>query len=183
MHWSLIYLALVPAALLLLFAALFVVSGFRRMAAGSATRRWPSAPGRITRSAVATEHTTDGDGGTYEVFEPEVHYTFDVAGETRTGDTIRIHPRVFPSRDEAEEIAEQYPEGAEVRVHYDPADPSRTVLEPGTGRSPWSAFAMAIVLALAALYAARLMCGANPQVAEGHPAVCSAVPSWVALPW
>ncbi|HEX8392441.1 MAG TPA: DUF3592 domain-containing protein [Longimicrobium sp.] len=182
MHWSLIYLALVPAALLFLFAALMALAGFRRMAAGSATRRWPSAPGRVTRSGVAIEHTTDGES-TYEVYQPEVLYTYDVGGEIRTGDALHIHPRTFSSRDAAEREASRYAEGAEVRVFYHPADPSRAVLEPGAGRSPAGYFAMAVLLAVAGLYAARLMCGANAQVAAGLPSICGAVPSWVALPW
>jgi hypothetical protein len=175
-HWSLIYLALVPPALLFLFAAVFAVSGIRRLRAGAATRGWPAVAGRITYSGVSRELTTDGEGGGHELFAPQVRYTYPVDGEIRTGETIHVNREPFASRGRAERLARRYPEGAEVRVFYDPADPSRAVLEPGTGRAPFGYLAMAVLLAVAGVYAARLMCGANPAVAAGAPAFCARVP-------
>jgi hypothetical protein len=183
MHWSLVYLALVPPALLFLFAGVFVRSGVRRLRAGAATRGWPAAAGRITHSGVGRELTTDGEGGSHELFDAEVRYMYEVDGATLRGEMIHANREPFASRRRAEGLARRYPEGAEVRVFYDPDDPSRAVLEPGTGAAPFGYLATAALLALAGLYAARLMCSANPAVAAGAPGVCGLVPAWVAIPW
>ena len=182
MHWSLLCFALVPPALLFLFAAVFALSGVRRLRAGAGTRGWPAAVGRITYSGVGRELTTDGEGGSHELFEAEVRYTYEVDGATLQGETIHANREPFTSRARAERLARRYPEGAQVRVFYDPRDPSRAVLEPGTGAAPFGYLALAALLAAAGLYAARLMCTANPAVAAGAPGVCGLVPAWVALP-
>jgi hypothetical protein len=182
MHWSLVYLALVPPALLFLFAAVVARFAIRRLRAGAATRGWPAAAGRITYSGVGRELTTDGEGGSHELFAAEVRYTYEVDGVIRQGETIHLNREPSASRARAERLARRYPEGATVRVFYDPGDPSRAVLEPRTGAAPFGYLAIAALLAVTGLYAARLMCTANPAVAAGAPGVCGLVPAWIAIP-
>ncbi|HEY0038243.1 MAG TPA: DUF3592 domain-containing protein [Longimicrobium sp.] len=182
MHWSLVYLALVPPALLFLFAAVIARSAIRRLRAGAATRAWPAAAGRITYSGFRRELTTDGEGGSHELFAAEVRYTYQVDGATLQGETIHLNGEPSASRARAERLARRYPEGAAVRVFYDLDDPSRAVLERGIGAALFGYLAMAALLAIAGLYAARLMCSANPAVAAGAPGVCGLVPAWVAIP-
>ena len=60
------------------------------------------------------------------------------------------------SREEAQQVAARYPEGSDVEVHYDPANPSNAALERPAGPA-WYLLGIALVCFAVALYAGRLL--------------------------
>ena len=96
---------------------------------GFASVSWPVVPGEILESHLeltgGSDIRTRGDR-----YEWEVRYRYTVEGEVREGTRLRYgHER--PTTDEAQTLAERYPEGRVVDVHHHPRRPGRAVLETG----------------------------------------------------
>lgn len=110
----------------------------RRQARASAT--WPTASGRITRAAVMAEEIEDRRDDDADKpprrsrrYQIDLRYAYHVGGRDLTGTAVGGGwTPVFGRRADADAAAALYREGQFVTVHYDPADPSNAVLEPGT---------------------------------------------------
>ena len=92
-----------------------------------AAAAWPTAPGRIT--AATTERLERNKTADLSSHAAVVHYEFTVAGRTYEGSRLRFTPVNFSTLPQAESFLSAYPVGASVPVHYDPADPRRSVLD------------------------------------------------------
>ncbi len=87
----------------------------------SVVRVWPSVDGVVVASRVAGERA----------FHPEIVYEYSVAGSTYRDSTSFDTPSFggrSSKRNVAEAIVANFPVGSPVRVHYDPALPSRSLL-------------------------------------------------------
>lgn len=82
--------------------------------------------GSITHSQVA-QHAGD-DGPTYGV---DIRYEYSIDGRKLSGDTYRYTAGSSSDSDWAYEAVRQHEVGAQVLVHYDPDDPTDSVLRPG----------------------------------------------------
>ena len=94
-----------------------------------ASEHWPRTPGSIVTSGVSVER--DLDGRTYAA---DILYRYVVDGHEYTCDRVRFGTFLsFAWRRSADTLTKRFPVGAPVTVAYDPAKPSRGVLEPGLG--------------------------------------------------
>lgn len=99
----------------------WVLTGvIRRIRLGLNSQNWPTAPGRVTHSEIKRD-----DGYIFKV-----EYRYEVNGVSQYGDILEAGRNEY-SRDQAEALAQSYAVGSDVEVHYDPADPSTSVLRPG----------------------------------------------------
>jgi hypothetical protein len=98
-----------------------------------ASRDWPRALGRIGRSRV--EEIADAEGVRYR---PDVLFRYTVDGRELSATRVRFGPIVRTGwRWVAERELRRYPNGRDVTIAYDPADPSQAVLEPGATGGAW----------------------------------------------
>jgi Protein of unknown function (DUF3592) len=88
---------------------------------------WPQAAGRITKSVVATRRARPFGRPMQVINFPAIEYEFSVNGRKCTGQRISIGEDAGGANIEA--TLARYPVGAQVTVHYDPADPENCVLE------------------------------------------------------
>lgn len=120
----------------LIFGSVFLLTGFvpiwiasRTFAKDRAIASWPRAPGRVTKSTVAsrTGSAKDQQGYVqrYTVYEPVVEFTYTVDGRELQGD--RLARSVTPSTSMPD--MGRYPPGQDVMVYYDPNAPSTAYLE------------------------------------------------------
>lgn len=118
-------------------AGVFVVSGVWMMAAGwgvlhdyAGYRAWPVVPGTVIRSEVVGERAA----------RPNVVYEYRVDGVLYR-DSSALSPPSFGGRSSrrgvAEEISSEYPDGREVTIHYQPGNPTNSLLRV---YAPWSAY-------------------------------------------
>lgn len=114
-------------------ALLFVVGGIfsiapslRNIRLARASLAWPTAPGRVTATEIQEYYNSSGRNCT-----PCIAFEYEVGGRILQGDALRIGVTPSGSNLYAQSVTEKYPVGTAVRVAYDPADPSRAVLEPG----------------------------------------------------
>ncbi|REJ86770.1 MAG: DUF3592 domain-containing protein [Planctomycetota bacterium] len=101
-----------------------------------ASQNWPVASGAVTDSRVTTSQSDEST-----LYRAEVLYSYEVDGREYSSDVVWFGGNSSTSRRSgpAETVA-RYPVGAEVKVHYNPADPAVAVLEPGAYFSTYSLF-------------------------------------------
>lgn len=92
-----------------------------------ASRSWPATEGRIVRSTLEESRK---DGKTH--YSADIGYEYQLDGRTLTGSRVWIGDAYSSSPgNEFRTAVKRYPVGRQVQVHYDPQDPTESVLEPG----------------------------------------------------
>lgn len=116
----------------LLIAGVIVVAVVVKLREIRRAKRWPSTAGRVIASRVQSRRKQPGDAGydfhdTEVTNEPFVEYEYAVGGRTYSCSRVTIGD--MTSASELGTILGRYPVGTAVTVYYDPADPSKAVLE------------------------------------------------------
>lgn len=99
-----------------------------------ASESWPGVTGQVIYTDVDRVHkmsSTSGSNSSEYRYVPEVQYEYQVEGVTYEGDRIQFGSSRERSRFRAQDVVDRYPITSEVTVYYDPANPSKSVLEPG----------------------------------------------------
>lgn len=143
----------------LVFLALFLA--FHRRAAQM--RRWPTINGRIVSSEVYefrrprtdSSRSRRGRSRTETRYMPVVEYTYTVGGRQYSSRSIWDGTEVSGSHAYALSVAQRYPAGGTVTVHYDPAAPGTAALEIG-GTWHWALLAGVAVSFIVVLWSLRL---------------------------
>ena len=101
---------------------------------GLFSQNWPTTQGVITESGIWTTYDSDGDPS----YKVEIAYEYVVDGVGYVRDRISA-AGTFSSgnRHSAEQVMLQYRKGDEVLVAYNPRNPARAVLIPGTQGATW----------------------------------------------
>lgn len=109
-----------------------------------ATKNWPTADATIKVSEIEETTITVRYQGVKPFYKPIIRFAYSVDGATYTGNRIKTSfPPGSIKRPWATAITSRYPFGAQVKVHYDPADHSYAVLETGTSSDNTFFFVMA----------------------------------------
>jgi hypothetical protein len=116
--------------------------GLSRILTEAATLTWPSTPGKITK--VVTEQT---DLSENPRFRPGVYYDYEVDGTKYSSHGIFVDDRTYGKPEEAAAAALPFPFDSSQPVYYQPSDPQRTVLVPGTTTMGWLWLASPLPLA------------------------------------
>ena len=95
---------------------------------------WPRVPGSITAADIRRHESTDAQGRLSVSFSPAVSYSFEHAGERRTGSRIYVgEPKIYSTLGGARKALAAYPVGGAVEVSVDPDDSANTALTVGGG--------------------------------------------------
>jgi len=112
--------------LLGLYMLRFSVLNFRK---ALASEGWPTVRGELLEVTLWGRRNVKGEAK--EVERLRLKYQYEVDGRSHSGTAVSYFTLVYP---ETVEFAEAHPEGSEVQVHYDPANPADSVLIPGPRR-------------------------------------------------
>ena len=115
-------------------AALTIFLGIPMMMSAFESSGWPLAEGVITVSEFTTNRDRDNGSVTYGA---SIAYDYKVNGTSYTGSNVHFGQYGTSDPSYGRGIVNRYPMGKQVRVYYDPDEPSTSVLEPGAG---WSSF-------------------------------------------
>lgn len=108
-----------------------------------ASSSWPMADGRVVRSALE-ERRDDGE----QQVTADIGYEYELDGKAFKGTRVWFGDSYWSSPgSEFRDAVARYPVGKPLKVHYDPAAPYESVLEPG---ATWSS-SLAYFLGLALL--------------------------------
>ncbi|MEP7354743.1 MAG: DUF3592 domain-containing protein [Acidobacteriota bacterium] len=109
----------------LLFVGLAtLLLGSHPLYSGFSSLSWPIADGRILDSKAHS------DGNNYRT---QLWYEYEVEGVRHVSENYHTGGNGTVSTDTAKAVAKRYPVGRQVKVFFNPSDPSESVLEPG----PW----------------------------------------------
>ena len=93
-----------------------------------ASRGWASTTGEVVSSDVVVVVNEAGETQSYGA---RVVYTYLVSGRRHESNRVSFGRGLLREGGEVTALVERYPEGARVRVYYDPRAPRESVLEPG----------------------------------------------------
>lgn len=127
---------------------LFLVFGIWGLIRGWETKNWPGLPGTIINSEVRQFDRLDSDEDLVTRYRVNVRYRYDVAGEEYIGTKQRFGLQLHKTRSTAQDEKKRYPSGKEVRVFYNPEDPSVAVLVTGPVVGMWVSVAFGCVFTL-----------------------------------
>jgi len=82
-------------------------------------------------ATIANGEIVDRPGSSRDKYEPMVTYEYTVGGKTYVANRIAIVSKVYNTKGTADAVLKKYAVGRQVPVFYDPARPSRAVLERG----------------------------------------------------
>ena len=113
-------------------------------------RSWPSVRGKIVQSGTESYREQVNHRSVVR-YAPVVEYAYAVNGhEFRSRQLRLLAVQMGHSQAGAEKIASRYPEGREVEVHYDPANPGNAALE--KPNAPWFLLVLALICFGVAVY-------------------------------
>jgi hypothetical protein len=90
-----------------------------------ASLSWPTVPGKVERSG--SERRYGGYGTAF--YRLTLAYRYEVDGQEYEGDKAQFGPPRVTNQELIETLADRYPAGKEVTVHYNPDAPEIAVLE------------------------------------------------------
>lgn len=101
--------------------------------AASRSVSFPTAPGQVVSSEVESQRSSGGGGvgRGRTVHRAKISYTYTIGGQTYSGDRVRYAEWSSSSSGHAQSLVQRYPPGAPISVHYNPARPEVSVIEPG----------------------------------------------------
>lgn len=117
----------------LLFAAAGCASvyyGGRGIIMGAASSKWSSTMGKI-KNCDPKRSSSNKNNSISTVYHARVIYEFTVDGEAFTGDRYSYGESTQGSYSSADSAKRQFPKGSGIKVYYNPADPSESVLKAG----------------------------------------------------
>jgi hypothetical protein len=106
--------------------------------AALASRRWPTAPGRVTRSVVVAGHRRQA--------RYDVRYEYTVAGRAYTGGRVRFGGALNMNRAVALRTTMLYPAGRPVEVRHHPRRPRVSTLECRVSATVWVWLALGLFM-------------------------------------
>jgi hypothetical protein len=106
------------------FAAFYYARSRWNQARARASMAWPTVPGVVETSKVEERWSKSGT-----FYKLALSYRYDVDGNSYEGDTVEFGPARVTAQELIEGLAQKYPAGQKVTVHYDPDDPATAVLE------------------------------------------------------
>lgn len=115
-----------------------------------AADNWPVVQGTVQSSSVNRVRLKDKP----DEYEAKVQYTYEVARQVYSNDTIKFGYRP-ETESGAESLAAEFTAGKAVDVYYDPASPGKSVLQTGVSFNPLVPCLSPFIL-LIGLYAVRM---------------------------
>jgi len=106
-----------------------IVNAFlQKSKASKAAESWQKTQGVVQSSELSVRHRPDSDGSSSTQYYPRVVYNYQVKGTNYTNNALTFG-KANTSKKKANLAVAKYPAGASVQVYYDPADPTKSVLE------------------------------------------------------
>jgi hypothetical protein len=141
------------------FALLWTLMLLGMQRASVRARQWPTVAARIEQSGVRTyeERDTNSNENTRlrTMVRPDVVYSYAVAGVTYRGDTVSVIRSSTNQGAVARKVAARYPVGSDLKVHYNPDNPSESALDPRAPLGLYFFYVVPVIVLTVAYLAAR----------------------------
>lgn len=143
----------------------------------SSQRRWSVAQGKITISRLGVSPTHPSGLDPVEA-GATMRYHYRVGGKDYEGDGFHIGGKSRAVGLIAKALIKKYPEGRDVDVYYDPANPARTALEQkGSDTKPTTIVFLVVFTAIAGILTAHAIAGKMIMMSNGLPMAALGLPT------
>lgn len=143
---------------------------------GSAQRHWSVTQGKITVSKLGTSPTHPSGLDPAEA-GAVMRYHYRVGAKDYEGDGIQIGGKSRVGGLMAKALVKQYPEGRDVDVYYDPAEPARSSLEQkGSVTKPTMIVFFVVFAAIGGILTAHAIVGKMIMMSNGLPLFALGLP-------
>lgn len=129
MYFSNIFVSILIVVVLFGLGIALLYSTIRARLKANSALQWPVVKGVVTKSQILEEILRTATGTVNPTYSPIVNYEYQARGQKYTAERV-IFGRPKFSFMVARDILDHFPEGTEVDVHYNPADPADAVLLP-----------------------------------------------------
>lgn len=130
---------LIAGLALALFSVYMLRHAITSYKSAVASRSWPTTDGQLADIRLWGKRNIGGE--MKEAEKLAVTYTYEINGRKFTGKSVAFYTLVYPK---TLEFAERYGSERDVTVHFNPRDPSESVLVPGLNpEKPYSDLIMA----------------------------------------
>lgn len=138
-----------------------------------AQEKWPVVQGKIVSSQVKREQDYSHRGrNSYSHDRSEVNYSYSVSGQSYQGS----------QHSGSGKLSHRYPTGSIASIHYNPANPSSSIIEPELiiGKSyTWAGFVICVLLPIAAtVISKQLTSGTDSKSLVQDPTDKNEVLAW-----
>jgi hypothetical protein len=110
--------------------------GLHSLRNAQASKDWPTTEGTVVSATVRTSASQPGSGKNAPpngaTYHAKISYEYKVDETAYTGTRVAYGDCGSSRPSRAHSIVDRYPEGATVKVFYNPEAPAEAVLEPGT---------------------------------------------------
>jgi hypothetical protein len=96
--------------------------------------RWPTTIATVVYSQVASEDRRDRSGRDLVRYLPVIAYEYAVEGAVYQAARLRFGDTAEPELSRARRVAERFPIGAGIEIHYNPARPDEATIETAPDR-------------------------------------------------
>lgn len=129
-QWTGQFVVVLTSSIFCLIALLLAVIGWFQARGARAAKKWNSTQGQVMESSVEQYSYRDGEGGSSIAYRPHIIYSYRVNGREYVGERLNFGSGFHTSiRSMATNKANQFPNGANVAVYYNPQDPNDAALE------------------------------------------------------
>lgn len=150
---------------------------YRSVGDSSAQRRWSVAQGKITASRLGVAPTRPSGLDPAEA-GAVMRYHYRVGGKDYEGDGFQIGGKMRAGGLIAKALIKKYPEGRDVDVYYDPADPARSALDKKDSVTrPTIVVFVILFAAIAGILTAHAIAGKMIMMPNGLPMFVLGLPS------
>ena len=119
-------IALLAGSALTLFGIYLLKHSVTSYQKAVASQRWPSVTGQLTEVLLWGSRNLGGQ--IKEVEKLNVEYNYQINGQNYTGTLPAFYTVMYP---ETLEFANQHPVNSDIKIYYNPKNPSESVLIPG----------------------------------------------------
>lgn len=119
-----------------------------------AIKTWPRAQGRVVAHSEIETHRNR-----YLLGTAHVRYEYAVDGRTHRGQLRYERRRIA----HVEDLLARYPVGKAITLHYDPADPARSVLEQSPSSATYGYLAIGILMGVGAFVLFYVLIARSPS--------------------
>ena len=116
------------------FLGLGVVAGFfltRSLLKALQSNSWPKTSGKILQAGLKRVEVSDNSREGHAATQVDYSYTYTVGDKKFTGSRVTFSDRMVKTGGSLHALINELRDGDDVRVSYDPEDPSTSVLKPG----------------------------------------------------
>jgi hypothetical protein len=117
------------------FSIWAIMTGLRMGMEGWQAKSWPLAKGRMIKSRFSEYRTKNGIRIARLCLD--IDYLYMVNDKIFEGRRYDAGWKCFASEDNIKDIIKRYPTGREIKVYYNPSNPSISMIQPGI---PWASF-------------------------------------------